>query len=478
MEITLVGYILIPVGLFAVISASRQKLLYLLIFFTPFTATAVVNFDNPHFGIQPAYFFGLLFMARTATDTAVKKVSFSIYKGQYQSILPFWLFTIVLLLSILAIPVYGHMEVYRPSGELELLRFSQENLTQFIYIIYVIGLTTSIGLFRIRPEQIDQILKLFIFSGLFVALWGWLQVSMYYLGYSYPDFIFNNNNSFSQGFNQLFQTLGVKRMNSVAPEPSMLARFLLIPTFISFYCVYKKHFLFNKLTSIILSVLFAFSLICTTSSSAMLYLIGGVPIFILFTFISSRQWQVKRKTALSDRSKKTILTVLLLLAVFMAILFGLLKWKFNFELEDIIELLDIIILKKMESGSAHERLGGALFGLKLFASHPLLGVGWGSNRTFDLLTNLLSTSGLFGIFFFMYAHVALAVKSKRLIRHLMRYGFYSLAGYPEVSLLVLIMILFGKIISDPILIFLDHWVIVGLLIACLRWQTLFRYQSR
>jgi len=360
MEITPVGYILIPVGLIAAVLASRRTFLYLLIFFAPFTATSVINFSDPRFGIQPAYFFGLLFMTRFVVDSAMSKLPFYFRQVQDQALWPFWVFAIILLVSILVIPAYSPVEVKRPSGEMELLSLSRENFTQFMYIAYVIALTTTIGLSRLRPEEVNRALKVFIFSALFVALWGWFQVSTHYLGYSYPDFVFNNSASYSQKFEQFMANVGVKRMNSVAPEPSMLARFLLIPTFITLYCAYTKEFLFRQNYAILLATFFSFTLLSTTSATGVVGLAGGLLIFFFFTVLSARRWQLNEKITVLNRNRKAVLSVLLMLLLIVVSSLGFLKWKFGFGIEKMSSLLDIIIFEKLESQSGQNRLAHGL----------------------------------------------------------------------------------------------------------------------
>jgi len=472
MEITLIGYILIPVCFAATILSSRKMLLYLLIFFSPFTGTAIINyFAYPTFGIQPAYFIGLLFIFRIVTDFAINKLPHVIPQIQSSALLPLWLFGIAAFISILLIPIYSTVEVNRPSGAIELLQLTKENFTQFTYLAYVITLTTCIALSRLHPEEVYRCLKIMIASGIFVSLWGWLQVTMFYTGYSYPDFLFNNNVSFSQGFEQHLSALGIKRMNSVAPEPSMLGRFLLIPTFVSWYCVYRIGFVINHKLAIVSALFLSLTLLSTTSTTAFIGLVGGLIIFLFFIIISSIHWRstIKLKPEQNKRSAKSVLAVLVMLPLLVVTMFHIAKWKLGFDMSMASGLLDIVLLEKLASQSGQGRLEGAILGLNLFVSHPFLGIGWGSNRTFDLLTNLLSTVGFIGAFFFVWTHLIIARKTIRLIRYLVRTGLSFFSACPEVLLLVFIIVLFGKVLSDPDIVFLDHWILIGLMITALRW---------
>jgi hypothetical protein len=284
-EITIIGYFLLPLGMIIGIFGSRTALLYMAAFFAPFTATAIVNLSNPTLGIQPAYFLGILLIARFIMDSMLKPQA--VTKRHGRLLLGFIIFGLAGFVSMLLIPMYGKVLVTRPSGNIEILKLSKENLTQYMYLAYVILLVIVIGLSNLRAEVLRRLLITFLISGVFVSLWGWMQVSSFYLGFTYPDFIFNNNVSFAQHSDQMLSFVRLKRMNSVAPEPSMLARFLLIPTFVSTYCIYNPGVILKGRTALVLGIFFVLTMVATTSSTALVGLVGGM--FILFVFIFIRR---------------------------------------------------------------------------------------------------------------------------------------------------------------------------------------------
>ncbi len=471
MTITPIGYFIIIVGFIAVILPSRTAILYLTIFFMPFTATAVINLQNPSFGLQPGYFLGILLMMRYTTEWLFRRGRQNLTHLQRMTLMPFIMFVLIAGLSILLIPFRDYVYVRRPSGDFQQLRLSMENFTQFAYLAYVIILTVSIAACKLEPNEIRRAIRALIISSVFVSLWGWAQLYMYYAGISYPDFIFNNSVSFLQKYGQKIRLLGFKRMNSVAPEPSMFARFLLMPTFLCFYYVYNKAgSVMRPKSALWLAIFFAVTLIFTSTSTALVGLFGSLLIFVLY--IVSKRGRISVKTYTLNESMRTVLIVLLGFVGLPVALFSLATFAFGLSSEQIVQFLEILLIDKADSESGGTRLDGALQGLSLFAANPFFGVGWGSNRTFDLLTNILSTTGIIGTLTFFVGNWLLAKRMGWLSKRFIRNNQTLLAEYPKALFFALIVRLFGKFLSEPDIVYLDHWLLVGLIVATLRWTYL------
>jgi len=468
MTITPVGYFIIIVGLIAVMLPSRTAILCLTIFFIPFTATAVVNLQNPSFGLQPGYFLGLLLMSRYVLEWTFRRGRQRLTHLQRLTLMPFVLFVFVAGLSILLIPFRDYVYVRRPSGDFQLLRLSMENFTQFTYLAYVILLTVCIAASRLEPNEIRQAMRVLIVSSIFVSLWGWAQLYMYYADIPYPDFIFNNSTSFLQKYGQKIRLLGFKRMNSVAPEPSMFARFLLMPTFLCFYYVYNKAgSVMKPKAALWLAIFFAVTLIFTSTSTALVGLFGSLLIFLLY--ILSKRGRISVKTYTLKESMRTLFVVLLGFVGLPLALFSLATFALGLTTEQIVQFVEILLIDKADSESGGTRLDGALQGLSLFGANPLFGVGWGSNRTFDLLTNILSTTGIIGTLTFFAGNWLLAKRTAWLSKRFIHHNLTMLAEYPKALFFALIVRLFGKFLSEPDIVYLDHWLLVGLIVATLRW---------
>jgi len=471
MTITFIGYFIIAVGLAAVMLPSRTPILYLTIFFMPFTATAIVNLQNPSFGLQPGYFLGILLMLRYTTEWLFRRRRQYLTHLQRMTLMPFILFVFIAGLSILLIPFRDYVYVRRPSGDFQLLRLSTENFTQFAYLAYVILLTVNIAACKLEPNEIRRAIRVLIISSVFVSLWGWAQLYMYYADIPYPDFLFNNSTSFLQKYGQKIRLLGFKRMNSVAPEPSMFARFLLMPTFLCFYYVYNKAgSVMRPKSALWLAIFFAVTLIFTSTSTALVGLFGSLFIFLLY--ILSKRGRISVKTYTLKESMRTVFVVLLGFVGLPLALFSLATFAFGLSSDQILQFLEILLIDKADSESGGTRLDGALQGLGLFGANPLFGVGWGSNRTFDLLTNILSTTGIVGTLTFFAGNWLLARRTGWLSKRFIHNDQTMLAEYPKALFFALIVRLFGKFLSEPDIVYLDHWLLVGLIVATLRWSYL------
>jgi hypothetical protein len=468
MTITPIGYFVIAIGLVAVMLPSRTAILYLTIFFMPFTATAIINFQNPSFGLQPGYFLGFLLMARYTLEWLFRRKRQRLTHFQRMTLMPFVFFVLVAGLSILLIPFREYVYVRRPSGDYQLLRLSMENFTQFAYLVYVIFLTISIAACKLEPDEIRRAMRVLIASSVFVSLWGWLQLYMYYAGIPYPDSIFNNSASFLQKYGQKIRLLGFKRINSVAPEPSMFARFLLMPTFLCLYYVYNKAgSVMKPKAALWLAIFLAVTLIFTSTSTALVGLVGSLFIFVLY--ILSKRGRLSVKIYTLNDSMRIVFVMLLGFVGLPLVFFGLATFVFDLTNDQIFQFIEILLIDKADSESGGTRLDGALQGLSLFASNPFFGVGWGSNRTFDLLTNILSTTGSIGTLIFFAGNWLLAKRTAWLSKKFIQNDLAVLSEYPKALFFALVVRLFGKFLSEPDILYLDHWLLVGLIVATLRW---------
>ncbi|MGB8702419.1 MAG: hypothetical protein WCD18_23625, partial [Thermosynechococcaceae cyanobacterium] len=354
MEITILGYILLPLGLWAFLQKSWKFLFQVFIFFVPFSASAVINL--PTFGIQPAIYLGFLIISRIILGLTLKAINnkkiAKISNKQILVLSLFWIFIVAALLSILTIPFVGTVIVSRPSGDNGILRIGVENFTQLIYLVYFITFVTIISLCKLEEIDLKEVLFVFTISSIFVCIWGWIQITMYKVGIQYPDFLFNNNNSGAQSYGQVIKSVSIKRMNSVLQEPSRMARFMVVPTFIYLYqIIYKPDLIFKqKYISLILSIIFSFTLFATTSSTAYVSFGFGV-LFLIFLMIWKNIYaininpkEIRRAFVVSLGYIIGFLSVLLLV---MQIL--------DLGIQDIVELLDVVLFNKIDSNSAEGR---------------------------------------------------------------------------------------------------------------------------
>jgi hypothetical protein len=468
MEVTILGYVLIPlaVGLFF---RSRQDLLYVFVFFAPFSAAAVINFSSPSFGLQPGYLLGMFYVARAIIDHVAGGGTLKFDRARLKQLLPFWLFLAVALLSLIVIPIRGLATVTRPSGATELLHLSTQNVTQFGYLLFTISVMTTIAAERLSTSELRRILRIFVGAGVFACFWGWFEVFTFLVsGVEYPEYLFNNSVSFKQAVGTVFSLIGVRRLSSIAPEPSMLARFLLVPCFIVMYDYFRSGVLYAKKTSLWMSALFVLTLLACASSTGYVGLVVGFGLLILLTARDGGRSFLNLEVL--RRLVSAFGGVVVMLFFFGAISFVIAQQVLGLSISDIVTLFDLLVGSKLESGSATVRIQGGRQALDLLGQFPLLGAGWGSHRSFDLVTYVLGNTGLVGFVLFSYGHATVA-------RYGLSAGWYldrarsalNLRGIHGPMLRGIVLglgvMLFAKSISEPDILFLDQWILLGLLIT-------------
>ena len=462
MSITLLGIVLIPLGAILFVRG-RKKLLYLTVFFAPFTASAVVNIDGVTLGVQPAYCLGILYVGRFFFDVSIAKDSYRVSRLRLGSIAPFWLFTTVSFLSIFAIPLSDRVLVRLPSNEYELLKFRLQNLTQFAYLLFMTAFVTCLSFEDLNGNEVSKIVKILIASAAFACFWGWVEAGSILFGYPYPAFLFNNSVSFAQQFGASLGGFNIPRISSIAPEPSMFARFLLAPTFITLYDYYHKNLYFRPSKALGLLILFTTTIFAATSSTGYVGLVVGL--ILIYIGIQSEDERGWLHPVALGRAVKVLAAGIGLLTFMATVVIITANQMLGLNLSEMGSLLELLVLNKLQTGSGQERLGAAARALELLRQHPIFGVGWGSNRTFDLVTNVFTTTGILGGGLFFFFHYRIGRKAAALGREL-----YTRAGLREglklrSLVLGLSVLMVGKIISEPDIVYMDHWVFIGLLVA-------------
>jgi len=463
MSVTTIGLVLIPLGLL-LFARSRKELLLVTVFFAPFSASAVVNFSSPTFGLQPGYLFGILYIARATVDHIVKGGGIGVDRLRLKMLTPFWLFVGIAALSIVAIPLRGFAIVTRPSGVSEVLFLSGQNITQFGYLVFMTMVLTAVATERLRTEDLKRILRVFIGAGIFACIWGWFEVSTFLVsGIEYPRFIFNNSVSFAQNVGTVFSLVGIRRISSIAAEPSMLARFLLVPCFIVIYDYFRGGVLYAKQTSLGFSILFVVTLLACASSTGYVGLAAGFGGLVLLSardrVRSFLQPEAIRRLLIAAGGTLALGLFLLGAAILVA------RTILGLSFEDMYTLFDLLVLSKLESGSASTRIGEGLQALELWSKFPFFGAGWGSHRSFDLVTYVLGNTGLIGFLVFAYSHVNVMKKGLSIGWHLdVNEGNPRGPIFRSVVLGVGVL-LFAKSVAEPDIIYLDQWILLGLLIT-------------
>ena len=384
METTPVTVILILLGVVSFFFAPRL-LYWCTVFFLPFSATAVVNFNRAigATGLQAAMFFGTLWMLKAGPE-ALRKPGLWRSQPMQTSVrrLRFFMFAVVLSL-VMPIYIHGRLSVDCPgigcvdSGPLV---FTVRHITQVLYLAYGVLLSVLIAVKNSDIRQFRKSIRIFLTSAIFVSGWGFLQWYCYRVGLSYPAFIFNNNTNISaQGYLEDIRDLGLTRISSVATEPSILAQYTIIALVFAIFAVVGQRVVISRFWDRAALIVTASLLILSTSTTAYAGLAILLPVSLLGL------WYLGR------------LGILPLAVVGSAVLLLYIAYTSS----DVIQVIaDRMIFSKSEDGSGIERLNSLLLGFNYFRMYPILGIGWGSSTSYDIILKLLSNTGILGLFAF------------------------------------------------------------------------------
>ncbi|MGP9076918.1 O-antigen ligase family protein [Geobacillus thermodenitrificans subsp. calidus] len=448
MQITVLGYVLIPMAFFFFIT--NTKMLYIsTIFFIPFTASSVVNFNNG-FGLQPTtLFFTLLLIKEIFLVLKNKKLRFNKSNNLYFLLIGLFLISVFISL-LMPFVLSGKITIMNSeTGSLTLHKFSMNNVTQTLYVLY--GCLLAIYIAHKNSLSLDNLLlgiKTYLVAGVFISCWGILQWIFYYLGIPYPAFLFNNSiNESAKGYLQTISPT-ITRVSSVAVEPSILSQSLLtvLPTFV--LGLFTKQHLFSRKVNIVSIVFVTITLFLSTSSSAYIGLIFFILIFIFITVFQLKTINIK-------------------------LLFGFVLFIINITFIYVCStnfkyIAEQVLFNKSQSYSAQDRLNSVLIAKQYFADYPILGVGWGSITSHDLIFRILANSGLVGLLSFLLFNVVMFINSyKKIIeiedgKNISLLDFINLAIF--LSLLVLLFLFF---LTGFPYYFSYYWFSIGCLISIL-----------
>jgi O-Antigen ligase len=383
-EVTGIAAFLIPLGIYAFLFA--PSLLYrFMVFSLPFSATAVVNygFTGSSTGLQATTFFGALWMVREGFKAIRKSRPWRSQRMQISMRrLRFFMFAVVVSL-VMPIWIHGRLTVDCPdlgctdSGP---LTFTLRHITQTMYLAYGVLLTIFIAVKNSDLRQFRKSIQIFLASAIFASCWGFLQWYCYRVGLPYPAFVFNNNASQSaMGYLQDIQELGLTRISSVATEPSILAQYTLIALVFAIFALVGKYPVISRFWDRTALVVTALLLLMTTSTTAY----AGLAILLPVSLFGL--WYLGRLGIIP-----VVLVAFSVLALYVA-----------YTSSDIIQALaEKMIFSKSEDYSGIGRINSLILSFTYFRMYPILGIGWGSSTSADVILKLLSNTGILGLLAF------------------------------------------------------------------------------
>jgi hypothetical protein len=449
MAITPIGWVLFIVG--PLLMIARPRWLYIAtVFFLPFTATGIVNVGSgvDASAIQVSMYFGSLVILRHMTGFLCKgKLPFP--RAGRASLIWLGLFIAIVAVS-LVMPIWidGHLQIPAQNlGDLtsQPLHLSSHNITGVLYMIYGYLFTYLVAILNRNPEILRLSFKSFVVGSAFAAVWAIVEFACKISGIEYPAMIFNTGTAVStMGYRQ-FLADGVFRISSVAVEPSIFAQTLLVALSIYLPFIFGTSILFGKVLDRWLFALLLAVLCMTTSSTAY------VGILLIFIFVLA---------LFSFRGilKPVHLAIPLTGFVVAALLYA--------TVPAAQQILDTALLSKSGGYSALERLMTISNSYDMFRKYPVLGIGWASITSHDLIVNILANAGILGLSFFSVAMYSIFRDLYRSLKS--RSKSLRVSGLMQVDFalyIALAVMLATSILSGFLNTFSFFWFILGLAVA-------------
>jgi O-Antigen ligase len=386
MEVTPIGWILLVIG--PLLMILRPKWLYIAtIFFLPFTATDVINVgsDLNASGLQASMYLGSLLILRHVGGF-LRRGTFPFPRSGRNSLVWLGVFIVVTMLSLI-MPLWIDGRILIPSARFldtttEPLYLNSRNITGVLYMIYGYLLAYLTAVLNQKATMFRLSVKTFMSGSVFAAFWGILEFACKISGVTYPAMIFNTGTSLAaMGYQELL-TGDVIRLSSVGVEPSIFAQTLLVALSLYLPFVFGAPILFGKALDRSLFALI-FVVLCLTTSST-----GFVGVFIVVVLVL---------TLLGIRGILRLRHLVMPLAVFamMALLYA--------SVPVAQQVLDTALFSKATDYSAFERLMTISNSYDMFLQYPVLGIGWASITSHDLIVKILANAGLLGLLSFTVA---------------------------------------------------------------------------
>lgn len=446
---TPLGYITLPIGLAGLLFSSKW-LYRLFVFWTLFSASSVANFGEGDSGsaLQVWMFFGFLWLLRLILER-LSTLSFSI---DHRILRPtIWLIAFLGVATIsLAMPAYidGRLSITSPilgDGTEAPLYLTTHNFTQLMYLIFGGTIAICVAHANLDNHRRHDTERIILLSAIFISLWGILQFVCNVTGIPYPDFVFNNSGSASgKGFLQTLEA-GVGRISSTAVEPSVFAQSLISLLPLTIPAFLRRGSVISIPADRLCAGLFIVLLVLSTSSTAYLgILIFGI--LLLAVLLRSHLISVAKASVLAVFAAGGLAAVAVLAFVSVPI---------------VSQVANSALLNKSSSGSGLERLMTITLAWGYFRQFPILGIGWGSATSHDLLVKLLSNVGVAGTIIFLAAMFSVIRSNWR--------GLDELVAPEELSrsvwFLALTVFLITSLLIEFPLAFGNFWLVLGMALA-------------
>jgi hypothetical protein len=356
-------------------------------------------------------------------------------------------FILVLTISLL-MPVYinGNLQIVSPiltDLSSTPLYFSTRNMTALLYVVFGSLLAMSIARRNVQGDEARLTEKTYLAAGLLTSVLGVSEFVAHLIHLPSPTLLFRNSASpGAAGYLALLE--GVARVSSVATEPSVLAQYLCTVIPLTMPALLGKGYIYSRRFDRWCFCLLLVTFLLTTSTVAYAILVAA-PILCL--------------PVISKLGIKT--TKAALYSLFGLLTLGCCLGVFYLVSSTAQQVLNAALFAKSESYSSLERLRTVAWAWEYFKSYPVLGVGWGSVTSHDLVFMILANSGFLGLLAFILMLFGIA----RPIFRLMKRTPDAVTLSRAVWLLSGIFLIASSILSGFPFVFGYFWIVVAMGIA-------------
>ena len=454
-SIPAIGWVVIPLGIVLLFAAPR--FLYgATIFAIPFSDTAVLNFGGAHlatsanaFGVQAAIYLGLLTIGREIVTGFPKRVVSAppTLRAALLLLAAFLTFAV----ASLAMPLIIHggflVKASETTESFTPLRLTMHDVTQTAYLAFGVALAAVVAARAVDEAWRRWTVQAFVAGAVALAIWGWVQLLIVQSGHAYPRGVFNTNiQPQTQGYQEtLVVSFGtLHRLSSAAVEPSIFAQCLLAAIALVSAVVLRGHAIFTRRWDIGGLIIMSSIVLLSTSTTAYIgFVFLSLLIVATLPRTTGQRWRYGAAVfALGGAAVALCLALRPVRGVFQA-----------------------TVLDKLDSWSAHERLSTVTDAWWHFVEYPILGTGWGTASSHDLVVFLLANTGVLGLLAFVslaayvLGHLRIAADARS------RSDDQAVALAQGVGL-AFATLLFLNIVTGFAFVFGHLWLILGLAIAC------------
>ncbi len=445
---TPLGYIMLAVAM-ASFLFSPKWLYRMLVFWSLFSASTAANIGSGTdvSALQIWMLFGTAWLARLVLDNLMR-LSFALDRRILQQCL--WLLGFILVAAIsLWMPVYinGSLMIMSPA----LMKISEtplyltsHNVTQLLYLIFGGCITLAVAHGNLNETTRRHTERVLLVSAVVLAAWGLMQFFCNVTGLIYPAFLLNNSKAISgQGYMETLQGMG--RISSATTEPSVFAEAMLSMLPLTLPAWLGRKPILGPVIDRGCTILLVTVLLLSTSSTG--YLGMGV---LGVTWIAIL---LKSRTMKAGKSLGRILIIGVALIGVLAVIIAAVP-----AAQDIARRA---VFEKGASGSALERAMTVVLALGYFMQYPILGVGWGSVTSHDVIALMLSNVGIVGFAVFLGTVGTVLLRSWRTLVPLSD----SLSTSRAVWLTAIAVYQLITFVAGFPLAYGNYWVVLGLAIA-------------